>query len=251
MRLARLLLPAVLLALAGAPAAQAAPFDATRGAAPALGAWNRAEQRSVAQARLLAPLPDGGFHGERAVTGAQLRPALRALAATSRAPRVVVPSGRLSVATFDLVLVRQLGLTDLAAAVQAEAARAGLEPPARFGTEVVARQLALRTNHPSGDDALELYPWEPVTRAEAAHSLATVAAFRGWEVPVARQVLGRFALPRYTAAQRRVLRYAVRFIGMPYVWGGELDSGSAQLGGQWRGGYDCSGLVWRVFKLSG
>jgi cell wall-associated NlpC family hydrolase len=40
-------------------------------------------------------------------------------------------------------------------------------------------------------------------------------------------------------------------IGMPYVWGGESDSTSSRFGPQAHGGYDCSGFVWRVFKLSG
>src|SRR4051794_4046691 len=163
MRAARLLLPALLLALAGAPAAQAAPAS--------LGAWNRAEERTVADAGLLAPLVDGAFHGEHRLTGAQLRPALATLAAQTGTAAVPVPDGTMSVATFDLVLVRQLALTDLADAVQAEATRAGLAPPARFGTEVVARQLGLRTNHPFPHEELELYPWDPITRAEAAHSL--------------------------------------------------------------------------------
>jgi cell wall-associated NlpC family hydrolase len=38
---------------------------------------------------------------------------------------------------------------------------------------------------------------------------------------------------------------------MPYVWGGETDAVSSQFGYQAHGGYDCSGFVWRVFKLSG
>jgi cell wall-associated NlpC family hydrolase len=40
-------------------------------------------------------------------------------------------------------------------------------------------------------------------------------------------------------------------IGMPYIWGGETDGASGFFGGQEHGGYDCSGFVWRVFKLSG
>jgi cell wall-associated NlpC family hydrolase len=40
-------------------------------------------------------------------------------------------------------------------------------------------------------------------------------------------------------------------IGMPYVWGGESDTTSSRFGPQAHGGYDCSGFVWRVFKLSG
>ena len=47
------------------------------------------------------------------------------------------------------------------------------------------------------------------------------------------------------------MRIAIARIGMPYVWGGETDRASAAYGGQVHGGYDCSGLAWRVFKLSG
>jgi cell wall-associated NlpC family hydrolase len=57
-----------------------------------------------------------------------------------------------------------------------------------------------------------------------------------------------FSLPQYTSAQREVLRIAVSKIGMPYVWGGTTDNTSDGLE---HGGYDCSGFVWRVYKVSG
>ena len=38
---------------------------------------------------------------------------------------------------------------------------------------------------------------------------------------------------------------------MPYIWGGETDRSPRYYGYQAHGGYDCSGFVWRVFKLSG
>ena len=38
---------------------------------------------------------------------------------------------------------------------------------------------------------------------------------------------------------------------MPYIWGGETDRSSSTFGFQAHGGYDCSGFVWRTFKLSG
>ena len=37
---------------------------------------------------------------------------------------------------------------------------------------------------------------------------------------------------------------------MPYIWGGETDARSSFYGYQAHGGYDCSGFVWRVFKLT-
>jgi cell wall-associated NlpC family hydrolase len=36
---------------------------------------------------------------------------------------------------------------------------------------------------------------------------------------------------------------------MPYVWGGVSDGAETEIGVTSRGGYDCSGFVWRVFKL--
>jgi cell wall-associated NlpC family hydrolase len=155
-----------------------------------------------------------------------------------------------TVATFDRFVVRQLGLSDLARGVQDEAQRAGLQPPSRFGSEVVARQIGLRFNHPSQDDRLELYPSDTITRAEAAYSFARVLAL-GYEPQYAREVLEQFVLPRYSDAQKRALRVAVSKIGMPYIWGGESDSTGGTYGPQAHGGYDCSGFAWRVFKLSG
>jgi cell wall-associated NlpC family hydrolase len=233
-----------LLATATAVLVLAAPAAAASGR----GDWNRGDQRAVAEAGLMAPLDDGRFHGERAVAGAQLPGALHALADRLAVARLPAPTGAVSVAGFDRLLVAQLGLADVAAAVQAQARRAGLSPPPRFGTEVVARLLGLRFNHPASDDRDELYPWDAITRAEAAYSLARVLDFDGWETQSVRDELARFVLPRYGPRTRRALRIAVQRIGMPYIWGGVLDRAG---GWQAHGGYDCSGFAWRVFKLSG
>ena len=206
------------------------------------GGWNQREQRAVAASGLLPRLGDGRFHGERPLTGAQLGASLAALAArTGQPPLATQTSGTVRVTTFDARLVRQLGLQDVADHVQTVARGAGLHPPATFGTEVVARFLGLRTNHPASDETLELYPWEPITRAEAAHSFA---ALNAWGADAARAQLSAFSLPSYSASARRALGLAVSKIGMPYVWGGETDGISP---GQAHGGYDCSGFVWRVF----
>jgi cell wall-associated NlpC family hydrolase len=236
---------ACLVALAALTAAPSAAHAATAGN------WDRAEQRSVVHAGVLERVPGKGFAGARKLTAGQLRRAVGALAERGAGHRVSVPGGRVTVARFDSVVVRALGVGGLARDVHAEARRAGLRPPSRFGTEVVARQLGLRYNHPTGDDALELSPNQAITRAEAAWSLARVLSFGSWEVDGARQVLERFQLPHYTASQKRALRVAVSKIGMPYIWGGESDTRSGAYGPQAHGGYDCSGFVWRVFKLSG
>jgi cell wall-associated NlpC family hydrolase len=219
--------------------------------AATLAGWDRAEQGTVARAGVLPKLRDG-FHGADTLSAGQLAHALSAIARRTGAHPVAVPGGAsITVASFHRYVVRQLGLADLARSVQGEAADAGLQPPSRFGSEVVARQLGLRFDHPSRDDRLELYPTDPITRAEAAYSFAQILRNPTGGPYYAREVFGRFSLPAYTDAQRRVLRIAVSKIGMPYVWGGESDTTSSRYGPQAHGGYDCSGFVWRVFKLSG
>jgi cell wall-associated NlpC family hydrolase len=153
-----------------------------------------------------------------------------------------------TVITFDRLIVDQLGLGDVAAHVQDVAAAAGLRPPSYFGTEVLARLLELRYDHPAGSDSLELFPTDPITRAEAAWSLARVLHFGAWNVAYAREALTAFELPRMSGAQRQALQIAVSRIGYPYVWGGTTDDTSDGLE---HGGFDCSGFAWRVFKLSG
>jgi cell wall-associated NlpC family hydrolase len=220
-----------------------------QGAVRGLGTWDPIAQRMVREAGVLPALPAGGFGGAQRLDASELTEAFAALSLRLGVPQVGVPAGHVSVTRFDELVVEQLGMSDVAGAVQAQAARAGLRPGPRFGTEVVARQLGLRFNHDSAHDAQELYPWEAITRAEAAWSLATVLQFDGSQQAYARDVLSRFQLPEYTRAQRAALRIAVAKVGMPYIWGGETDRAGSWFGWQAHGGYDCSGLVWRVFKL--
>src|SRR3954454_13176635 len=234
------LLAALVMLTAAAPA---------QGAVRGLGSWDPIAQRMVREAGVLPSLASGGFGGAQRIDGTELNGAFAALSLRLGVPAVQVGAGHVSVTRFDALLVEQLGMSDVAQAVQAEAARAGLHPSPRFGTEVVARELALRFNHDSAHDAQELYPWEAITRAEAAWSLATVLQFDGSQAAYAREVLGRFQPPDYTPAQRAALRIAISKVGMPYIWGGETDAAGTWFGWQAHGGYDCSGLVWRVFKL--
>jgi cell wall-associated NlpC family hydrolase len=233
-----------LIALAAAAAALATASPAV---AISKASWDRKQQSQVVRAHLMQKLP-GGFHGEQPLTSDQLTQAFTALSAKTGTPAARVSSAPLSVTRFDALLAEQLGLTGAANTFQNEAQRAGLNPPSYFGTEVVTRLLGLHFNHPFPHEELELYPWETITRAEAAYSLAQVLHFNGWESDYVGEVASRFQLPTYTDKQLAPLRVAVSKIGMPYVWGGESDGPSF---GQIHGGYDCSGFAWRVYKLSG
>jgi cell wall-associated NlpC family hydrolase len=187
------------------------------------------------------------------VTTADPPPAPAPSAPPATPPPVAQPDASVSMAALDARLVSTLGLSRAASEFARGARAAGLQVPARFGTEVVARLLGLRTNHPAAQDFLELLPRDPATRAEAAYSGAQVLGLgwlgSSWQLAAVQGLADTFSLPQLTDWQRRVLNVAVSKIGMPYVWGGTSDGVETLFGVQSRGGYDCSGFIWRVYKL--
>jgi len=156
-----------------------------------------------------------------------------------------------SVSAFDTALVKQLGLSDAAARFRSVVRQAGISAPARYGTETVARLLGLRINHPASQDKLELLPSAPITRAEAAYSIAQVLSFTGEETQWVEDTSLGLELLSLNDWQKRILSYAVSFIGYPYIWGGSSPGKQTVFGQTVTGGFDCSGFVWRVFKLHG
>jgi cell wall-associated NlpC family hydrolase len=159
------------------------------------------------------------------------------------------PSAHATIAELDQGLVRGLELADDARRFYLGARATGARPPARFGSEVVARLLGLRKNHEAPNDALELRPHDDASRAEAAYSAAQIIRFSGSEIESVERLAAEFALPVYTAWQRRTLKTAFNLIGYPYVWGGTSTGEQSLFGGRTPGGFDCSGFVWRVYKL--
>jgi cell wall-associated NlpC family hydrolase len=165
-------------------------------------------------------------------------------------PKQVADPGRpVQMWELDARLVGALGLNDAAAEFAKGARAAGLTVPPRFGTETVARLLGLRLNHPANEDSLELRPQDTATRAEAAYSVAQILGFSDWQVSGLEQAAQSFSLPALSPWQKRILDTAVSKIGMPYIWGGTSDGAETEFGVSSRGGYDCSGFVWRVYKL--
>jgi len=190
------------------------------------------------------PLPEGPT-----VTVPPAAVPTTATTAPSAPKQVASPDKPVTIAQLDARLVEALGLGPASGEFLSGARAAGLKVPARFGTEVVARLLALRLNHPASQDSLELLPADPATRAEAAYSAAQILAFSGDETAAVQVLADTFALPALTDWQKQIIATAFARIGMPYVWGGTQDGPEIDFGVSARGGYDCSGFIWRVYKL--
>jgi cell wall-associated NlpC family hydrolase len=215
-------------------------------AANSTASWAQAELKAVVAAGLMAK--EAAARPNDPLTRAELETIAAGLSQlTPLASKT--PAAPVTMSQLDAKLVTTLGLSDAAAAFNQGAKTAGLKPPARFGTEAVARLLGLRTNHPAKLDRLELSPGEPATRAEAAYSTARVLRFGEFETQATRDLATTFTLPALTPWQGRVLQTAARFIGYPYVWGGETERTTSPYGPQVHGGFDCSGFVWRIYKL--
>ena len=212
--------------------------------------WAHAEIKLVTSRGLMGGDP-ASFRPDAPLSQAALAELVFALAVDgdAAAPPAFDSGARVSLTALDRTLVWALGLGDDARLFYLGARASGLRPPTRFGSEVVARLLGLRKNHEAPNDALELLPNDAATRAEAAYSAAQILRFGDWQTTSIEEAAAEFLLPAYTPWQRKVLQTAVNLIGYPYVWGGTSSGPQTLFGVTSRGGFDCSGFVWRVFKL--
>ena len=210
--------------------------------------WAQAQIEAVVAAGLMAPTA-AEFRPGDLLTKGELDEILRLVGKPPALP-AGDPSLPVKLRELDAALVRALGLGKTAKRFRSALVAVGLKPPAYAGVEIVARLVGLRTNHPQADDAVEVGPNSAVDRAETAYSIARWLEARasGLGSVVAGQA-SAFTLPELTEWQARVLARAVRFVGYPYIWGGSSDRSQAPFGVKVPGGFDCSGFVWRVYKL--
>jgi cell wall-associated NlpC family hydrolase len=106
----------------------------------------------------------------------------------------------------------------------------------------------LRYNH--GDESLDVGPDEPLSRAEVAWSLFRAATRPSW-LHDSLSSYATMSLPNLSPKLQRVVSFAVRYVGYPYVWGGDWNERTSPrycCGYQPVGGFDCSGLTWWVLK---
>ena len=215
--------------------------------------WAQPQIKTVVEAGLLADTVSA-FKPQRPLTQRALAAALETLSLSGDEPLdysypVVAPGRAVTIRELDAALVGFVGLGDAARSITAALRDSGLGPKAGAGSETVARLLGLRINHPAEQDTLELGLNDAATRAEAAYSLAGLLDLSGWEQDSIRSATEALFLPELSELQREVLSRAVSFVGYPYVWGGTSEAPQQPFGKPAPGGFDCSGFVWRVFKL--
>jgi hypothetical protein len=148
-------------------------------------------------------------------------------------------------------LVLAIGMGDLAAGADELHLRDGtpVETPKDFGTTLIGMKVGLRFNH--GDETLDVTgPDAALNRAEVAWSLYRASTVPTWMA----DYLAPYAsmeLPNLSAKMLRVVGFGVRYVGYPYVWGGEWAATGPSgycCGYQPIGGFDCSGVTWWVMK---
>lgn len=254
-RLVRLSAAVVLaaLTLAAAAAASSPEVEPLSAVARPAASWAAPQIAEVVAAGLMGPnVPS--FRPDDPLTRGELHDAIVALGKPHRAP--LDPGRLVSMRELDAQLVAAAGLLPSARAIRLAARDAGLEPTDMLGTETVARLLGLRFNHPTGSEQLERGPEVPASRAEAAYSLAKLRVLDTGRTAYIGSLIARFSVPVLTTWQRSVLARGLRFVGYPYVFAGSSEKSqkiwSATTPGNLLavpGGFDCSGFVWRVFKL--
>jgi len=121
--------------------------------------------------------------------------------------------------------------------------------PAYLPYIVASRQLQLRYNHPSEADGHEVTPNQAIDRAEVAYMFSRAYAVSGEWTLYGLADYASIALPPLSERQREIARFALQYVGYPYIWAGEFPTKSSPYGTQAAGGFDCSGFVFYVMKM--
>ena len=219
-----------------------APAPAARATGPSFAS---AEMATVVAAGLMAPSV-ATFRPDDPLTASELATVVASLGG---AISVADPDADVTVRELDARLVSLTGLRPAAQTIRVAAADAGLSPRPWLGTETIARMLGFRVNHLRSEDEVELQVTQPVTRAEAAYSIAKYLTLDDLQLETAREWGESFTIAALSEWERVVVARALRFVGSPYVWAGTSERPQQLFGKELPGGFDCSGFVWRVYKL--
>ena len=121
--------------------------------------------------------------------------------------------------------------------------------PSYLPSVVASRQLQLRFNHPSSGDGHEVTPNQAIDRAEVAYMFYRAYKVGGEWMPYGLADFATVTLPPLSARQKQIAKFALKYVGYPYVWGGEYPTKNSPYGYQKSGGFDCSGFAFYVMKM--
>jgi cell wall-associated NlpC family hydrolase len=119
--------------------------------------------------------------------------------------------------------------------------------PANFGALILGMRLGLRYN--SSNEANDVAPTTPMSRAQVAYSLYRAVTQPSWNVPSLIEQYQDIELPALTPDQAQIVQWGVKYVGFPYVWGGEWGFATSSYG-QATPGFDCSGFTWWLLRAS-
>ena len=169
----------------------------------------------------------------------------------------IKPDAGVTRRVFDPAVVRALGYADEAKGIATLQTKGGERVVSGWSTGfvMVAQRLELYPN--LRDEASELRPSQPLTRAHAAMALARVHRLIdadewsiGWRLEgYAEPPL----LPTMSPLRLRAVRWAMQHVAFPYIWGGEWNRATGSgypYGAQPQGGFDCSGFAWWMLQES-
>jgi hypothetical protein len=164
-----------------------------------------------------------------------------------------LPDKAVTMATVHRALVLALGLRPAAKALDRMHTRDGhhFKLPSTFGTTLLGMRVGLRYNAPTGHEAMDVGPSDTLHRSQVAYSLAHASLGGPAQVPLLLRQYEDVELPFLGRRMLKVVRWGVRFVGYPYIWGGEWGlerKEPSALGGQPRPGFDCSGLTWWLMR---
>jgi hypothetical protein len=163
------------------------------------------------------------------------------------------PGSAVTTRTVHQALVLALGLRSEAAGLDHLHTANGVKfsTPPKFGTLLIGMRLGLRYNH--SNESLDVGPDTPLPRSEVAWSLYQAKTLSSYEIG-SMEPYANIELPSIGPQVQALVQWGVRFVGYPYVWGGEWSKKSPPgygFGYQPIGGFDCSGLTWWNLKAAG
>ena len=118
----------------------------------------------------------------------------------------------------------------------------------KFPYILIGMRLHFRYNHPT--EGQDIAPPDRLPRSEVAYSLWRAATTDQWDI-AAISKFQNIQLPAVSKWKRKWIEFGIRWVGYPYVWGGEWYERSPSgycCGAQPVGGFDCSGLMWWALK---